>query len=208
MTANARKRSSRGILGGSFDPIHNGHLYMAKQARLAAHLDKIELLPAARPPHKLDRTLTSDTHRLNMIRLAVKSIDWIEIDDRELRRGGISYTVDTVRELAETHAGIDLFFIIGTDSLRELSTWCSIREIVKLVTFVTVPRDEQPFRTTYPALEEKLQGTPLRVLPLTTPPLPISSTEIRQRTVERRSLEGLVPSPVADYIEAHALYRS
>lgn len=196
-----------GILGGSFDPVHNGHLYLAEQALKVMRLDKILFLPALNPPHKTTRTLTDKEHRLRMIRCAISGTDRMEIDETELDRGGISYTVDTIRSLAQSRPGARLYFIIGSDSLRELHTWREIREIVESVTFIVAGRHEDETPAPDPALKERLAGVSLRAEILPVAPLPVSSTEIRERVrAGERPIENM-PEKVLEYIEANGLYR-
>lgn len=203
----ASPKPALGILGGSFDPIHNGHLHLAEQARASVSLDKLILIPAATPPHKTGKSLTAARHRLAMIRLAIAGRDWIEVDESEIERGGISYTVDTVQDLASKYPGAALHFIIGSDSLRELHTWRDIKAIARTVTFITVRRDEAPPAPTCPELEKRLGGTPLENIVLEALPMPISSTEIRLCVAQGRPFDDHVHPAVVDYIAREGLYR-
>jgi nicotinate-nucleotide adenylyltransferase len=208
LTDVSRNKISLGLLGGSFDPIHNGHLYLAEQARDALNLNRIILVPAFIPPHKTDRALSDPAQRLEMIRLAIAGRDWLEVDEREIQRGGISYTVDTVRALAGASPEAELYFLIGSDSLRELGTWRAIHEIARIVTFVTVPRDDRKIPSIDPLLKEKLKGTPLETISLDVPPLEISSSRIRDAVCRGNPILDLVPAAVAEYIERNGLYSS
>lgn len=142
-----------------------------------------------------------------MIRCAISGSERMEIDETEIRRGGVSYTVDTVRALSKSWPGARLFFIIGSDSLRELHTWRSIREIVMAVTFIVLSRtpDEQPAPD--PELEKRLHNTPLRSMILPVKPFPVSSTEIRNSIRTGKPLRNQIPERVMQYIEKHGLYR-
>jgi nicotinate-nucleotide adenylyltransferase len=206
LTEVSLNRTSLGLLGGSFDPIHHGHLYLAREARAALNLHGIVLIPAFIPPHKTDRSLSDPAQRLEMIRLAIEGCDWMDVDELEIRKGGISYTVDTVRALAAARPEAELFFLIGSDSLRELGTWRSIREIARMVTFACVARDDQAIPAADPLLEEKLKGTPLRIRKIPVPPLEISSSMIRDRLRQGLAIRDLVPEAVAKYIERTGLY--
>jgi nicotinate-nucleotide adenylyltransferase len=141
-----------------------------------------------------------------MIELALAGSEWMSVDESEIQRGGISYTVDTLRDLSKAYPGSKLYFIIGSDSLSELWTWRSIRKIAKMVTFVTVRRKQGVLPQTGPELESKLQGTPLKSLLLPAPPLPVSSTQVRACIAQGLPIDTLVPPPVAAYIDQHGLY--
>jgi nicotinate-nucleotide adenylyltransferase len=206
LNGGARITYATGILGGSFDPIHNGHIHLAELARKSASLDRVVLIPALAPPHKTDRTLTDPAHRLNMTRLAIAGLPWLSVNDIEIRRGGISYTVDTVNAMAKAWPDSELYFIIGSDSLTELWTWRRIKEIAEGVTFLTLGRGETEPADPGPELVERLEGTTLRSIPLAGPPMPVSSTMIRRRVAKGLPVHDFVPTPVADYIEKHRLY--
>lgn len=201
------KRSAIGILGGSFDPIHNGHLYLADQARAAVPLDRVIFIPAFLPPHKTSRDLTDPAHRLNMIRLALMNREGVDLDEMEIERGGVSYTVDTVEALEKKHPLAELYFIIGSDSLHELWTWRRIRDIAGKVIFLVLRRDEEDLPMTHPNLEKELKGTPLQSIRIPGPPLPVSSTLLRSRIVRGEPFEEFVPPTVAAYIRENDLYR-
>jgi len=195
-----------GILGGSFDPIHNGHLYLADQARAALSLDKVVLIPALRPPHKTSRTLTDSIHRLRMIELALQGRDWLITDRREIERGGISYTVDTVKALSAAYPDSKLYFIIGSDSLLELSSWRSIDEIARRVTFVTLSREHEHEITRLKLPDPRLADIPIQSTILPAAPLEVSSTQVRRYIAAGKSILHLVPEAVALYIERNRLY--
>jgi len=201
------KPDAVGILGGSFDPIHNGHLYLAELALKTIPLNKIILIPALLPPHKTMQRITPTESRLSMLRLATRDLGWININEMEINRGGISYTIDTVRTLAEANPGSNLYFIIGSDSLLELWTWRCIREIATRVTFIYLKREDEDPPTSYPELDAELEGTKLTTIPLAATPMNISSTLVRTRVAAGQPITDLVPDPVADYIREHGLYR-
>lgn len=198
-----------GILGGSFNPVHNGHLILAQDALEQFGLHRVLFIPAAQPPHKPSVALAPAADRLAMLRLAVAGDPRFEVSDLELQRGGVSYTVDTLRLLRAERPEAVLSFIIGGDSLRELHTWKDIYAILDLAELVTVARPG--FRT------DDLNEATLRLRD----PWPrrlaaqvasghlveISSTDIRQRVARGRSIRYLVSGPVEQYIADHALYR-
>ncbi len=133
------KRKRIGILGGTFNPIHLGHLLVAQDAMEQMALDRVKFIPSATPPHKTAEVLASERDRLQMIRLAIRGNDRFQVDDIEVRRGGKSYSVDTLVELRRRDPKADFYFIIGADSLRELHLWWKAQRVVSLCTFVTVP---------------------------------------------------------------------
>lgn len=199
-----------GLYGGSFDPIHFGHLISARSAAEQLDLGRIILIPSARPPHKRDIQLTAPQHRLTMTRLAVEGDALFEVSDVELHRAGASYTYDTVQHFrADLGPSVDLFWIIGADSLPELPTWYRVRELVQAVRIVTAARPgfvppnmaELGGALGQEAAEALLGGC------CSTPEIGISSTEIRARVAGGLSIRYLVPAEVLSYIEAHGLYR-
>ena len=129
-----------GILGGTFDPVHAGHIAMARSAAAAARLDRVLLVPCARPPHKERPDLTDGYHRFGMLALVVAEEPALSASPIELQRGGISYTVDTLRELRQRHSGADLCLIIGSDSFAELADWKAYEEILGSAAILVVPR--------------------------------------------------------------------
>jgi nicotinate-nucleotide adenylyltransferase len=129
-----------GCLGGSFDPVHRGHLALAAACREAAELDEVLLVVAGSPPHKLERALAPARHRAAMAWLASRPHPWLDVDDREVRREGPCYTIDTVRELRRERPGARVFWIIGTDTLAELGTWRSVSDLSSLADFLPAVR--------------------------------------------------------------------
>lgn len=199
-----------GLLGGSFDPPHFGHLHVARCAKEELALDRVRLLPAARPPHKLDRALADDDHRLAMLELLKAGSAWLEIDPREFRRGGPSFTHDTLVELRrELDPSVALYFLIGSDSLVDLPGWRRAADLVTLATFVTVPRDPQSLALGRAQVRERLPDAADRILAhvLDAEMLPISSSQIRARIAAGLPIVELVPQEIAAYIERHRLYR-
>ena len=196
-----------GIMGGTFDPIHTGHLATAESVREIFSLDEILFIPAARPPHKLGRHVTDEKHRLAMTILATRSNKFFKVSDMEIKRTGLSYTLDTMDELHEKFGrSTELFFIIGADSLVDLSKWHAARELVAKSHFIatTRPGVEVDFSAT-----EKFFGAAAceHIHRVTTPAIEISSTEIRERVKDGRSIKYLVPEAVEEYILREALYR-
>jgi nicotinate-nucleotide adenylyltransferase len=200
-----------GLLGGSFDPPHLGHLHVARVAHDELKLDRVRLIPAAQPPHKRGRVLAADAHRLAMLEQLAAFEPWLEIDARELRRGGTSFTHDTLREIRDEIAGpgVRLFFLLGSDSLVDLPTWHRAGELISLATIVTVPRDAGSVELGLAQVRAALPAAAdaIRAHVLNAEPLPISSSQVRARVRAGQPIEELVPRAIADYIERHELYR-
>lgn len=198
-----------GIMGGSFDPIHHGHLVAAEGARCEYGLDRVLFIPAARSPHKTDRQITAGRHRLLMVELATVSNPWFGVSTLELDRPAPSYTVDTLRALrAEMGPEAELYFVTGADAILEILRWKDPEELLTAARFVAATRPGYPEER----LDAVLGRLPLRlrqrVIRLQVPALAISSTDLRQRVREGRSIKYLVPETVEDYIYKHELYRS
>lgn len=197
-----------GILGGTFNPVHIGHIAMAEAARRAHGLDRVLLVPSARPPHKRD-DLAPPENRLEMVRIAVRGRPGLEASSIELDRPGTSYTVDTLEALARLHPGAELFFILGEDSIPELPGWHEARRILDLARIVAVnrPGSSAKFR------KEDFPGVPEAVFErlesdrVTMPPVAVESRAIRDAVARGESIEALVPPGVADYVQKSGLYR-
>ncbi len=195
-----------GIMGGTFDPIHLGHLATAEAVRELFVLDEILFMPAARPPHKLDKHVTDERHRLAMTTLATRSNKFFRVSDMELKRKGLSYTFDTMNELHKIFgSSTELFFIIGADSLADLSKWHAARELVAKCHFIATTR--QGVEADFSAVENFF-GAAARehIHRVATPRLEISSTDIREKIKLGRSIKYLVPEAVEDYIAEQGLY--
>jgi nicotinate-nucleotide adenylyltransferase len=186
-----------GVFGGTFDPPHLGHLIVAGDAHAGLSLDRIVFVPSAVPPHKLATVRASAEQRLEMVEVAVRDDYRFTVDDIELRRTGPSYTVDTLRSLREQHAGCELFFLIGTDALREIETWRTPDEVARLARLVALSRSGDEART----------ATHRVVLPLHVTRVDISATEIRRRVAAGESVRYLVPDSVREIIERDGLYQ-
>lgn len=195
-----------GIMGGTFDPIHLGHLATAEAVRELFALDEILFIPAARPPHKLGRNVTDERHRLTMTLLATRSNKFFRVSDMELKRTGLSYTLDTMNELHKTFgSSTELFFIIGADSLADLSKWHAARELVAKCHFIATTR--QGVDLDFSAVENFFgSAASEHIHRVTTPGLEISSTDIRERVRLGRSIKYLVPEAVEEYIFNERLY--
>jgi nicotinate-nucleotide adenylyltransferase len=191
---------SVGMFGGTFDPIHIGHLVLAERAREELGLDRVLFVPANIPPHKQEgRLIAAPEHRIEMLRLAIGGNASFELSTHEIDREGISYTVDTLRHFEELRPGARFTLLIGGDNARDFHTWRHPETIVELarVAVWARPGSELP--------SEVLPGVGYHRI--ASPLLEISSTEIRERARSLRSIRYMVTDAVADYIERHELYR-
>lgn len=198
---------SLGILGGTFDPIHHGHLLIAEEAREALGLERVLLVPVASPPHKPGRPVTPAGHRFAMLELAVADNPAFDVGRLELERGGISYTLDTLLALrGERGAGAsDPWLIMSEEALAGFPTWHEPDRILELCRLAVVPRGgHAPLGDGWAG--EHVPGREDRVRFLPGPLLPISGSVVRRRAAAGRSVRYLVPEPVARYIADHRLY--
>ena len=190
--------------GGSFNPIHHGHLVCARAVAERAGFQRVVLIPSAQPPHKPDATdLAAPEHRLAMCQLAAMSQpDLFEVDDLELRRAGRSFTIDTVRDLRERGCG-EIHWLIGADMVEILPMWHRAEELVREVEFVVMARPGWSFG--WEGLPEAFRG--LRANVVEAPLMEISGSEIRKRVREGKSIEFLTPGKVIEYVRGEGLYR-
>jgi nicotinate-nucleotide adenylyltransferase len=193
-----------GILGGTFDPVHNGHLHIADALRTALNLDRVLWVPAGRPPHKSDQIVSSDRDRLAMLDLALAGSAPDEISMIDIDRSGPSYTADTLEILAGQYHPARLFFLMGEDSLRDLPTWHHPERILRVAELAVAGRPG--VETDLESIESRVTGVGKRVHVVPTEEVAISSSEIRRRVQENQSIRGLVPASVETYIRDHGLY--
>lgn len=193
-----------GILGGSFDPIHYGHLAAAEEARSALQLTRVLLIPAARHPRKAEAYGAAASDRLAMARLACAGEPAFEASPIEVERAGRSYTVDTLEQLHKTEAG-ELYVVLGADAALGLPRWRAAERILDLARVVVVGRPGAPFDAA--ALAQQLPGLEARLTLLEGPRLAISSGELRERIAAGRSIRYLAPDAVIAYIAANRLYQ-
>lgn len=187
----------RGIFGGSFDPVHQGHLIVASAAADALELDRVHFVPARVQPFKADRRHASPADRVAMLRAALPHDERFVLDTREIERQGLSYTVETLRAFATEFPGDALCLLIGADAARDLPEWREASAIPQLadVVVLTRPGEEIP--------RHALAGTALSV-----PAVDVSATQVRERVRRGEPIDQLVPAAVARYIESHRLYRT
>jgi nicotinate-nucleotide adenylyltransferase len=197
-----------GWLGGSFDPVHAGHLHIARGAADALELPRVLLVPAHQPPHKLDRRLAPDADRLALLAIACRADPRLVPSEIELRRGGVSYSIDTARALlAAEPPGTQLYAIVGADTLADLPTWREAAELLRLVTFCPVVRDGRlpdPAPLARLAGEEPVERIRRHVLRLQ--PHAASSTAVRAALAAGREPDGLLPPGVHEEILRRGLY--
>jgi nicotinate-nucleotide adenylyltransferase len=193
-----------GLFGGTFDPIHLGHLILAEQCREACSLERVWFVVAGAPPHKRGER-TSVTHRLEMVRISIAGHSGFEVCDLEARRPGPHFSVETLREVRRERLGDELFFLIGADSLVDLPTWRDPEGIARLAVIVVVNR---------PGISEvdaaalpDFGPAAMRLQTVTVPPIGIASQDLRRRLAQGRSIRYMVPRGVEAYIEAQGLYR-
>ncbi len=193
------------VLGGTFDPIHVGHLILAEQARDQLDLSEVYFVPAGDPPHKQDRQLAPAMERLALVQLAIAGNPAFRASRVDIDRPGPHYTVDMVRIFqGQLPPGGQLFFLMGYDSLAELPTWYEPAQLVSACHLVALTRHAVPLD--WAALEKALPGIRQRVTLLDMPELEISSHDVQQRIRAGRSIRYLVPDAVGGYIREHALY--
>ena len=181
-----------GIYGGTFNPVHHGHLILARQALEEFKLDRLVFVPAAESPFKIQNHSAPAGDRLAMLRLAIAGEDRFSVDPLEIDRGGISYSIDTVKMFRNRDPGAELFFLVGEDNADRLTEWHRFEELKKLVCFVVLSRSEDFQSPEYPVVQRRIE---------------ISSTEIRNRVANQESITYLVPESVKHYIEQHQLYQ-
>lgn len=198
-----------GVFGGSFDPVHWGHLLIAETARESLGLDHIRWIPASTSPLKRDGPVASDADRLAMLRLAIDDADGHVIDPCELERGEVSYTVDTLDDLRLRFPGAELFLIIGSDSLATWPRWHAPERIAELATVAVVRRGGEPPIDFSPmegfATPERIDAAREHVIPM--PTIELSSTELRTRLAGGRPIRFRTPPAVQRYIETGRLYQ-
>ena len=203
----AAEKKRVGIMGGTFDPIHIGHLVIAEAAREQLALSEVIFIPAAQPPHKAGREVAPAGHRLHLVQLATESNPFFRVLDVEMKREGPSYSYDTLRALVETHGeSTDFYFSVGGDEMNTILTWHRISELFALCRFAAARRQGAPLSLL--EVRERLGEEVLaRIHSVQAPALEISSTDIRRRLREGCSIRYLVPEKVEAYICKEGLYQ-
>lgn len=195
-----------GILGGTFDPIHLGHLQMAVEAYRQAELDQVLFMPAKIPPHKQGQRITEAVQRADMIRLAIEGRPEFIYSDFELQREGTTYTADTLQLLQERYPEHEFYFILGGDSLFHLEEWYHPEKIMERSVLLAISRYGIVREEIDQQVERLTNKYHARIQVVEMARMDISSSEIRDRVMRGKSIDGLVPDPVAEYIRRHALY--
>ena len=198
-----------GVFGGTFDPVHLGHLILAEQCREQGRLDEVWFIPSGRPPHKQRHGITAFRHRAEMLQLATAGHPAFRINELENERPGLSYTVETLDELKNGHPGAEWFLLLGSDTLAELHEWRDPAGVVRRAGLLVMARGEEAVMTA-----EELRASlrlserdRLSLQVVAAPRIEISSRDLRRRAAEGRSLRYLVPRAVECYVEEKGLYR-
>ncbi|MBS3739949.1 nicotinate-nucleotide adenylyltransferase [Candidatus Bipolaricaulota bacterium] len=190
-----------GLFGGTFDPIHNAHLDVARQALVQMELDKVILIPSKHPPHKTEEGMTSADIRYKMVQLSVEDRVGLDVSPVEINREGPSYTVDTLKEMKNLFD--EIMFIVGADNLIKIDTWKNPEELLNMCPFVVAPRGgilKDDFQGSI------FQGKDIRFLKMSE--ISLSSTEVRERIMDGQPVDGLVPEKVLNFIIDEGLYRT
>ncbi len=194
-------------MGGTFDPIHYGHLVAAEGARYEFNLEKVIFVPAGRPPHKPNYKITDPWQRFAMTSLAVQSNPFFEVLPLEVERPGPSYAIDTVQEIALLHPGMQVYFITGADAVSEILTWKNTEQLLTICHFIAATRPGYRMDDMW----KKLKLLPVELKDnihcMEVPALAISSSDIRQRLREGRPIKYLLPELVEEYITKNKIYR-
>jgi len=201
-----RYKKKVGILGGTFNPIHNGHLLLAESAYEQFHLDRVIFLPSGNPPHKENVSYVDAFHRCNMVKLAISDNYHFGISMEEVERPGITYTADTLRDMRRAEPTTEFFFIIGADSLFTFETWYQPDRICKYCTLLVATReghDSNEVEKKISDLRAKFHADIFRII---SPDFDISSRLIRERIASKRSVKYFLPLPVEEYIKTNSLY--
>lgn len=195
-----------GIIGGTFDPVHNGHLIIAEYARTSLGLDKVIFIPSGMHPFKDNKKITEPKKRIDMILLAIDSNPYFEVSSLEIDRLGTTYTIDTMTSLKDEYLGDELYFIFGSDIIFELDKWKSIDELSHLCKFILLDRPGKEDQELHKKIEELKSSYNIHIEKIKSPIIDISSTEIKERTSQKLSIKYLVPDAVEEYILNHNLY--
>ena len=195
-----------GVLGGTFDPVHNGHIIVAEETRAQLNLAEVLFVPAGQPYLKEGNLISAAEHRVQMVCLAIAAYPYFKLSTMEIERAGPTYTIDTMAELqAQLGAGDELFFILGWDNLTQLPRWKEPSRLIKMCRLVAVPRPGYPLPD-LDSLEAAIPGLSQSLIVLDKPEVDIDATEIRNRVAQGLSIRHLVPEPVEEYIRQHKLY--
>lgn len=198
-----------GILGGTFDPIHNGHLWIGKRAYEEYGLDQVWFMPSGQPPHKTDHAVAPGQVRQDMVRLAIQPFSCFVYSDFELKRQGFTYTAMTLKLLREQYPEHEFYFIIGADSLYQIEQWYHPQEVMARAVLLVATRE---YNHDHPAMNQQINYLTrtygARIYKLHCGEMDVSSAMLRQMVWEGRDISAYVPEKVADYIREHRLYQN
>lgn len=195
-----------GIFGGTFNPVHIGHLIAAQEVANQTGLDKIIFMPVGDPPHKRNSEVILPKHRLEMVKLAIENNDKFEICDIEIKRKGKTYTYDTLKELHNIYDDSEIFLIIGFDALRDIDSWKKVSDVFGMAQFIVVNRGNMESEM-LEEIENKREKYDADIRIVSIPDIEVSSTDIRRRAQEGESIKYLVPDNVIEYMQSKNLYR-
>lgn len=195
-----------GLMGGTFDPIHHGHLVAAEEARCQFDMEKVIFIPAGIPPHKTRKDISLPSHRLEMTKKAVSSNPYFEVSDFEINKEGSSYTIDTVQVMNERYSDWEMYFITGSDAVLEILTWKNVVDLLEKCYFVAATRPGYLLESLGQKLNYLPENCLAKIITMEVPALAISSTDIRRRVYEGRPVKYLMPESVEDYILYNNLY--
>lgn len=201
-----QKDTKIGIMGGTFDPIHYGHLVTAEGVRYQFNLEKVIFIPTGKPPHK-QRVVTNPVHRLAMTRLAIASNTYFKVSDLEVKRKGYSYAIDTISEIKRLYPFSQVYFITGADAVLQILTWKNIEKLFEMCYFVAATRPGYNLENLNNHLSILSKTYIDKIYTIVVPALAISSTDIRKRVKKGVPIKYLLPEAVEDYINSHNLYK-
>lgn len=202
------KNKKIGIMGGTFNPIHNGHLIVTEDVRVKCGLDLVLFITSGQPPHKPDSEVIDANHRYEMVRRAVSSNPFFEASRIEIDRSGYTYTVNTLQQLKKEYGvGTDFYFIIGADIIPELVTWREHEKVFQLCEFIAILRPGHDWPVLNAQIKDNEEKYGVRIHPVDSHLVDISSTDIRERCKRGETIKYLVPDEVEEYIMAKGLYK-
>ena len=196
-----------GLIGGTFDPIHNGHLIIGEYARTALNLDKVIFIPVGIAPHKDNNKITDSAIRVNMINLAIESNPYFAQSFIEVNKHKVAYTIETITSLIDEYPEDELYFIMGGDSIFEIESWKDSKVLMKLCKFIVLNRGYEAKDNIVKKAKELKSLYGMKVQVISSPIIEISSTEIRDRIHKNLSIKYLVPESLEDYIKKENIYR-
>lgn len=194
-------------MGGTFDPIHNGHLTLAEYSRLHFGLEKVLFIPTGNPPHKYQKDIASSRYRYDMTLLAINSNPYFELSAMEIESQGITYTIDSIKKLQEQYKAADFYFVLGSDSFFNIEKWGKYKELIGLCEFIVVKRPDKDNKNLKDKVKQFNKKYNSKIHLLEAPLIGISSTDIRNRVKKGLSIKYLVPDSIEDYIIKKQMYK-